>query len=166
MSAQILEALDGLTDKALKEGGFLGARRRGDPFKEARGRLVNLLAEVGRGNKKAQIVALDSQLLKEVLTTSDFPLLFADTLDRQMVEAYMNWPAGDWKNYTKLTTVADFRTASRHKGDLGSSTLDQVLEKGEYTPIDVDETEYEITALKYGNQVDFSWETINQTVAR
>ena len=158
---RILEALgDKIADRALKESGFRNPRMRFDPpkWRAARGKLIQLLAAVGSGSAKAKLIALTPSLLREVLTTDDFPLLFADTLDRQLVEAYMNWPA-DWKQYTKLSTVADFRVADRYKGDLGSATLPLVDEKGEYLPIDLDETAYNIQALKYGSQIDFSWET-------
>ena len=43
-------------------------------------------------------------LLREALTTSDFPLLFGDVLDRQMLAAYKATPPV-WKPYTKLSTV-------------------------------------------------------------
>ena len=155
----VLEALgDELTNKALKESGFRTARGYDPPeWKQARGNLIKLLAQVASGDPVARIKAMTPSLLKEVLTTSDFPLLFADTLDRMLVDAYVNWPA-EWKNYVKLSTVADFRVADRYKGDLGSAFLPQVLEKGEYLPLDLDETAYNIQALKYGAQIDFSWE--------
>ena len=113
---------------------------------------VNIWADVEQGKRP-------SWYLREVLTTSDFPLLFGDVLDRRLLAAYKRYPA-DWKNYIKTETVADFRQVDRFAINTGSKVLDPVLEKGEYTPIDNDETKYYYTVGKYGNQKDYSWEAI------
>jgi len=119
---------------------------------------VNIWADVEQGKRP-------SWYLREVLTTSDFPLLFGDVLDRRLLAAYKRYPA-DWKNYIKTETVADFRQVDRFAINTGSKVLDPVLEKGEYTPIDNDETKYYYTVGKYGNQKDYSWEAINSIVAQ
>ncbi len=98
-------------------------------------------------------------LIKEALTTSDFPLLFGDTLDRQLLANYKAAPAV-WKAFTKMSTNRDFREASRHQMTGGDNYLDQVGEKGEYLASPRTEAEYNISLLKYGRQFDISWEAI------
>ena len=119
---------------------------------------VNLWADVETGKKPVWY-------FREVLTTSDFPLLFGDVLDRRLLAAYKRYDA-EWRKYIKTDTVPDFRQVKRFAINTGSMVLDQVLEKGEYTPIDNDETEYHYTVAKYGNQKDYSWEAINTIVAQ
>jgi len=101
-------------------------------------------------------------LLREALTTSDFPLLFGDVLDRQMLAAYK---ATDpvWKPYTKLSTVpriapqvGGYRFAMRG----GDEHLDIVYEKGEYLASDRNADRYALSVDKYGRQFDISWEAI------
>jgi len=101
-------------------------------------------------------------LLREALTTSDFPLLFGDVLDRQMLAAYKATPPV-WKPYTKLSTVprispqvGGYRFAMRG----GDEHLDIVAEKGEYLASDRNADRYAISVDKYGRQFDISWEAI------
>jgi len=98
-------------------------------------------------------------LVKEALTTSDFPLLFGDTLDRQLLANYKAAPAV-WKAFTKSSTNRDFRAASRHQMTGGDNYLDEVSEKGEYLASPRSEAEYNIQLKKYGRQFDISWEAI------
>ena len=119
---------------------------------------VNLWADVQSGRKP-------SYYMREVLTTSDFPLMFGDVLDRRLLAAYRRNPA-TWRDYVRTDTVRDFRQVKRFAINTGSMVLQPVLEKGEYLPIDNDETEYHYTVAKYGNQKDYSWEAINSIVAQ
>ena len=48
-------------------------------------------------------------MLREALTTSDFPYLMGDVIDRQMIAAYRA-TVPVWQKFTKLTTVNDFKT--------------------------------------------------------
>lgn len=98
-------------------------------------------------------------LLREALTTSDFPLLFGDVLDRQVLASYK---AVDpvWKAFVKMSTVRDFRVAKRFAITGGDQVLAQVAEKGEYLASERDETKHELSVLKYGRQFDISWEAL------
>ncbi len=97
--------------------------------------------------------------IKEALTTSDFPFLFGDTLDRQLLSLYKVAPA-DWKKFTKLTTNRDFRKADRYQIFGGDNYLDEVSQKGEYLASPRTEARYQIQLKKYGRQFDISWESI------
>jgi len=101
-------------------------------------------------------------LLREALTTSDFPHLFGDVLDRQMLAAYKATPPV-WQPYTKLSTVpriapqvGGYRFAMRG----GDEHLDIVAEKGEYLASDRNADRYALSVNKYGRQFDISWEAI------
>jgi hypothetical protein len=53
-----------------------------------------------------------SYLLQEALSTSDFPLLMGDILDRQLLGNYTAF-SPSWQNYCKRGRVRDFRTVRR-----------------------------------------------------
>lgn len=98
-------------------------------------------------------------LLREALTTSDFPYLFGDVLDRQMLAAYK---AVDpvWKAFVKMSTVKDFRTTRRLQYLGGDDAMARVTEKGEYLASDREEVHYYFNVNKYGRQFDISWEAM------
>ncbi len=98
-------------------------------------------------------------LIREALTTSDFPYLFGDVLDRQVLASYK---AVDpvWKAIVKMSTVRDFNPAYRFAITGGDQYLARVAEKGEYLASDREEARYSLSVLKYGRQFDISWETL------
>ncbi|GAG52578.1 unnamed protein product, partial [marine sediment metagenome] len=98
-------------------------------------------------------------LLREALTTSDFPYLFGDILDRQVLASYK---AVDpvWKAFTKMSTNRDFRVSRRFAITGGDQYLAEVAEKGEYLASERTEDYYDLSVLKYGRQFDISWETL------
>ncbi|KKM23301.1 hypothetical protein LCGC14_1616620, partial [marine sediment metagenome] len=98
-------------------------------------------------------------LLREALTTSDFPLLFGDVLDRQVLAAYKATEPV-WKKFTKLTTNRDFRNADRYRFSGGDEVLARVGQKGEYLASNRTEARYRLAVLKYGRQFDISWEAL------
>lgn len=100
-------------------------------------------------------------LLKEVITTSDFPTLFGVAIDRQMLAAWKAIPEM-WRPYTKVSTLSNFLSHERHKVYGNDSLLPEVPEKGEYYIADVGTGHYHIQLHKYGRQFDISWEaTVN-----
>ena len=101
-------------------------------------------------------------MLREALTTSDFPYLFGDVLDRQVLAAYK---AVDpvWKAFTKPGTVKRiFPQVGGYRFAMtgGDQYLAEVAEKGEYLASERDETRYSVYVKKYGRQFDISWEAI------
>ncbi|MTI82589.1 MAG: hypothetical protein FH756_01560 [Firmicutes bacterium] len=97
--------------------------------------------------------------LQEAMTTSDFPLLFGDILDRQLLANYRETPVV-YRNYCKIATVRDFRTVSRHHVDGGESVLDEVKQKDEYPETSLSEGRYQYSVSKYGRRIPFSWESM------
>ena len=128
--------------------------RKSDGYEMRLAETINLL-----NNTKGLPSHKWEYLVKEALTTSDFPLLFGDTLDRQLLANYKAAPAV-WKSFTKMSTNRDFKQASRFKVDGGDNGLDEVGEKGEYLASPRTEAEYNIQLKKYGRQFDISWESI------
>lgn len=98
-------------------------------------------------------------LIREALTTSDFPVLFGDVLDRQVLAAYKATEPV-WKAYSKQSTNKDFRVSRRIAITGGDGMLPRVAEKGEYLASDREEQEYDLSVLKYGRQFDISWEAL------
>lgn len=115
---------------------------------------AKFLTEIITGRRSA------SQLL-EVMTTSDFPYLFGDILDRTVLATYNEWPT-TWTALAKRTTVADFRNAKVFPPTWGADgVLGEVGQSEEYPDAAVyEQTPIEWNVLKYGRKVPFSWESI------
>lgn len=96
---------------------------------------------------------------REAIGTSDFPLLFGDVLDRQLLASYREWPVS-YPNYTGIKQVADFRTVSRFAIDGSEAVLATVNEQEEYPGSNLSETRYQYSVAKYGRRIPFSWEAM------
>lgn len=79
---------------------------RNDPdYIEKLGEAANFLCDVLDGRT-------DPYFLKEALSTSDFPILMGDILDRQLLGRY-NEIQPVYRQYARVGTVRDFRTVRR-----------------------------------------------------
>lgn len=101
-------------------------------------------------------------MMREALTTSDFPYLFGDVLDRQVLASYK---AVDpvWKPIVKMATVPRiFPQIGGYRFAItgGDQVLAEVAEKGEYLASERAETRYPVYVKKYGRQFDISWEAL------
>lgn len=110
---------------------------------------------------------LRSTQLQEVLTTSDFPILFGDILDRRLLNQYQITP-GTWASYAARGTVADFRqsriiaidglqapfTPSNFKKPEGDTVKDDnnVTETGYVTQVQVYERGYSLSWRMFVNR--------------
>jgi len=97
--------------------------------------------------------------LQEAMTTSDFPYLFGDILDRQLLANYRETPAV-YQNYCKTATVRDFRTVKRFYTSGAEGVLDKVEQQSEYPETSLGEGYYSYSVSKYGRRIPFSWETM------
>lgn len=97
--------------------------------------------------------------LKEAMSTSDFPTLFADVLDRQLLAEYQDYPA-DYVSYVRVSTVPDFRSVKRYAVDGADSVLPEVGELEEYPEAALSETADSLSVTKYGRRLDLSWEAM------
>lgn len=101
-------------------------------------------------------------LLREALTTSDFPYLFGDVLDRQVLASYKATEPV-WKAFVRMGTVPRIYPqvgGYRFAITGGDQHLELVAEKGEYLASERDETRYAMYVRKYGRQFDISWEAL------
>ena len=118
-------------------------------FEEA----ASIVANAVKGSRRARYV------FEEAMGTSDFPLLFGDILDRQLLANYKVAPL-TWQNYCKRSTVRDFRTVNRFSIDGSEAFLPQVNEQEEYTASSLSENRDQFSVAKRGRRVPFSWEAM------
>lgn len=99
--------------------------------------------------------------LSEAMTTSDFPILFGDILDRQMLAEYRE-RTGRWERIAKKRVVRDFRGVKLFKPLTGlAGQLEEVGQLAEYPEGALGEqTPQEITVSKFGKRVGLAWETL------
>jgi hypothetical protein len=84
----------------------------------------------------------------EAMSTSDFPLLFADSLDRQLYGAYQA-TVPTWRNYARPALVNDFRTVKRFATSGVRGILNKVGELSEHERRSQTEVKYEYAVSKY-----------------
>lgn len=95
--------------------------------------------------------------LVEAMSTSDFPLLMADIMDRELLGYYSEVPT-TWTSYVRQSTVRDFRTAKRYAVDGAEGALDEVKELSEY-PEGALQEEFDVFSVgKFGRRLALSWE--------
>lgn len=135
------------------EGRSARGRQRDPQYMAKLTEAAQLMAHASTGNRRAILH------LEEALTTSDFPLMFGDILDRQLLANYMEIPAV-WRNFVKVATVRDFRTVNRYAVDGAESTLSIVPEQAQYPESSLSESRFQYSVKKYGRRIPFSWEAI------
>lgn len=143
---------------------FLNLMENWDQFVSIRGTKTVSEAAVARAldllqNKEGLRPKMWEAKLEEAITTTDFPYLFGQILDREVLARYKVWVA-DWKSYFSVRTLRDFREVYRHKVIGNDNRLPKVAEKGEYLISPVSECRYHYHLHKYGRQFDISWEAV------
>ncbi len=96
---------------------------------------------------------------QEAMTTADFPLLFGDILDRQLLASYREAPS-TYRSYCRISQVPDFRNVSRFAIDGSDGVLATVNEQAEYPETAVDEVRDQYQVAKRGRRIPLSWESI------
>jgi hypothetical protein len=155
---ELLELIDNLESGSGSASSFLSVRedgvrvrgRKSDPRKllEA-ARFIN---DIGNGKYPMRV-------LQEAMSTSDFPILFADVLDRQMLGFYKATQP-TWEKYCRKGTVPDFRNVKRFAVDGAEAVLGKVPELTEYPERALEESKDEYSVFKYGSRIDLSWEAM------
>lgn len=95
--------------------------------------------------------------LKEAMSTSDFPILFGDFMQRTLAARYATRPPV-WQQFAARTTVRDFRPAKIIDLLGGAGLLEDVPELAPYPERALSEAEIEITVGKKGARLQWSWE--------
>lgn len=154
---------EALTMESLQESaGFMTNRERGMEVPVARLTEITDLLYNSKWHGKSLRPHEREYLIREALTTADFPFLFGDVLDRQVLA---NYKAVDpvWKAFVRSSTVPRiFPQVGGYRFSItgGDQFLPEVSQKGEYLASERDETRYSLTVKKYGRQFDISWEAL------
>lgn len=94
---------------------------------------------------------------QEAMSRSDFPLYFADSLDRQLYGSYTATTA-TWKNYARAATVNDFRPVKRFATTGVRGILTEVKELEEHKRRTQTLSEFEYSVKKFEAGFGFSFE--------
>lgn len=97
--------------------------------------------------------------LQEAMSTSDFPILFADVLDRQMLGHYEETKP-TWQAYCRRSVVPDLRPVKRFAVDGAEGALPEVEQGEEYPEAPLSESKDEFSVRKYGRRIDLFWEAM------
>ena len=125
------------------------ARQDGPAFVEA----VNLFDRVLSGDRYAALK------FQEAMSTSDFPYLFGDIIDRAMVGAYREYPS-DILSIARKRTVNDFRSVRDFATNGAEGVLSAVEQGAEYPESALTEARDTWAVGKYGRILRFLWETM------
>jgi hypothetical protein len=142
-------------DEILSEGRIVRSRRESrDPRYLAKlAEAAGFLADVLDGRRR-------TWQLEEALTTSDFPILMGDILDRQLLGRYQEIPTA-WQAYAKRGSVRDFRTVRRIQTDGLEGRFYPTASKPEMTtPLENDnlsETGYTYAVAVYERATALNW---------
>ena len=101
---------------------------------------------------------VSGELFSQSMTSSDFPILFGQVIDRKML--------GDWaaftpsyRPYVDYQVLNDFRTADRYYTDGLDGVLDKVEEDAEIKFDSLTEGKYSISVGAYGRGMSISWQS-------
>lgn len=97
--------------------------------------------------------------VSEAMTTSDFPNLTGDVLDRMLLARFREFPS-PWRQFAKVTTLRDFRTVDRFAVDGLEGQWDNVPEMAEITYGSLSETPYSYAPKKYAKGAKLSFEAL------
>lgn len=97
--------------------------------------------------------------VSEALTTGDFPLLFGDVIDREILAEYQATEKS-WPLWAKRGTVPDFRLVNRFAVDGAEAVLASVPQGDQYPESNLSDTRYQYQVGKYGRRIAFAWEAM------
>lgn len=125
--------------------------------------VMKLYQEAVHGDRYAQLEFHDlmrgslTRPAREAMSTSDFPILFGDALNRALARRYAA-SAPVWRRFAARQVVADFRPSKIIDFMGAGGVLDRVPEYGEYPARAFEESEFTTTLAKYGDRLQWSWE--------
>ena len=105
---------------------------------------------------------------QEAMSTSDFPNLFGDVIDRAVLANYLETPY-TWNLIAKESAVNDFRPVKRFRVDGGTGLLSSTDANGQLIPLNqgaqypedsLSDGVYTYRLNKYGKRMPFFWETL------
>jgi hypothetical protein len=150
---ETMRAEDAATERLFNTSDGRGVRsmRRDDPrYQRSFAEALNLYSGVLEGRAPMY-------RLQEAMSTSDFPLLMGDIIDRSLLGYYNEWPTA-WTQIANRATVRDFRLVRRFVLDGVEAVLPTVGQGGEYPEAALTDAKYEYAVTKRGRRVPFLWE--------
>jgi hypothetical protein len=99
--------------------------------------------------------------LREAMSTSDFPVLFADIISRSILTAYTGWPV-TWPAVAKKVLVRDFRDNKLFLPMLGGDTRLTGVPEGTWYPETglTEQTPLTFAVGKFGRKMSFTFESM------
>jgi hypothetical protein len=153
---ETMRAEEATTQRLLQDpadGWGLRSARRSPDYGRRLLEAANLVADVYEGRRPAY-------RLTEALGTGDFPLLFGDIIDRQLLGRY-NETTPSYPLYCRVDrTIPDFRTVKRFAIDGSEAVLGAVLPGDQYPESKVIDAVYSYAVGKYGRRISLEWETL------
>jgi len=112
---------------------------RGRSLIEIGRELLERSGTVTRGLSKRQVTSmiLSNRGAGGSLSTSDFPLILSNLVNKTLLKAYMEWPQ-TWKPFVSVTDATDFKAIHSLRLS-GSPDLKGLNEQGEYRSADFSE---------------------------
>lgn len=113
----------------------------------------------GLDKHKVAIVGLGLERAAGMVSTSDFPIILGNVINRQLRAEYA-YAQPTFRQWTRQTTATDFREMTRVQlGELGS--FEEVFEGGEYKQPEIPKEAKESYKIKkYGQIIAITWETL------
>lgn len=162
---ELLELVESYQQEAASVQQLFGGEGSRTPTRKGQANATYLkkLAEAAKFVEAVKKGRKPLSLLQEALTTSDFPFLYADILDRVMLQRFQA-EEPTWTQYATRRTLRDFRPQEIAKNWFLSdpAELEVVKELEEY-PEAADFAELPMMTWKvrkYGRRIGLSWEMI------
>lgn len=118
------------------------------------GRLIDLM-----GNTQRLPAFKQEYLLREAITTADFPGLFGFVIERDIAARYQ-LAKPNWRMFAKRGTLPNFNVAELHKVQGNDGLLGQVAEKAPYPLLAATNGHYHRQLQKWGAMFDISFEAV------
>jgi hypothetical protein len=153
----VLEAVDAQSlnvrtmfggDRGLVKGAAALAGLRHPKINGDKNKWVGLMVEAEKLVGDVTVGRRPIYAFTEAMSTDLFPLLFADSLDRQMYGAYQAAPQS-WRRYARRSMVNDFREVKRFAGTGVRGLLNPVKELAEHERRTTEIAEFKYAVQKY-----------------
>jgi len=155
-AADIRKNFSSHADESGQDGGLSGYRQTGsrnDP------KYLNRVAEAMEFFADVQSGRRPAYHMQEAMVTTDFPILYGETLFRQFLGEYENWPV-TYPQYFDITEVEDFNKINLITFDGGQGELSEVTEREPYKEFAFTEGKYEMQVKKYGKRYGITFEMV------
>lgn len=157
--AAFLDVIESMSDEQASVSRLFGGEGRSLRRAHHSPEKIQQLAEAARFLADVREGRRGAWQLQEAMTTSDFPLMFGQIVDRMLLANYTAVPQ-TYRDYVKIATVQDFRSVYRFAMNGAQGVLTQVAELTEYPEVALSEARYTYNVAKYGKVIPLSWETI------